>query len=289
MAKNESFITKKVKVADLHLNSGQVEGLPKNPRFIKDEMFAKLVQSLRDAPEMLEARPIVCYDNNGELVVIMGNMRLRALREIGEKETTVKVLPAGTAVEKLREYTIKDNIAYGANDWDILANEWDTEELEAWGMEMPFFDDSALNGEGGDGKPDKEDLQNPYSQNIKAPIYEITGENPPIESLIDTTSLDRILANIEKSKVDEAHKKMLRIAAYRHAVIDFSKMAEFYAHADKEVQELMEDNALVIIDFDKAIEKGYVQLTKKLQSIYDQNPIDPNDVVYDDDTEEAPL
>lgn len=130
----------KIKLSKLNLNSGQVEGLPKNPRFIRDEKYEKLLNSLREDPEMIELREIVAYDNNGELVVIMGNMRLRALKELGEIETTVKVLPSETPVSKLKAYTIKDNVSYGEHDWDALANEWDSDKLADWGLDLPAFD-----------------------------------------------------------------------------------------------------------------------------------------------------
>lgn len=131
--------TQLVKVKDLKNNSGQIEGLPKNPRILKDDKFIKLKKSLQDDPEMLQLREVIAYDNNGELVVICGNMRLRALKELGVKEVPTKILPKETSVDKLRAYTIKDNVAFGEHSWDDLANEWDTEELNDWGMDVPNF------------------------------------------------------------------------------------------------------------------------------------------------------
>lgn len=128
--------TKQIKLTELHLNNGQIAGVPKNPRFIKDDRFEKLKQSLQDDPEFLEARPIVVYDNgDGMLIVVGGNMRLRALREIGVKSAPVFVLPKDTKPEKLRAFIIKDNIGYGEDDYDALLAEWDVEELQLWGIE----------------------------------------------------------------------------------------------------------------------------------------------------------
>ncbi|MBL0304327.1 MAG: ParB N-terminal domain-containing protein [Cytophagaceae bacterium] len=132
--------TQLVKVKDLKNNSGQIEGLPKNPRILKDDKFIKLKKSLQDDPEMLQLREVIAYDNNGELVVICGNMRLRALKELGVKEVPTKILPKETSVDKLRAYTIKDNVAFGEHSWDDLANEWDAEKLEEWGLDLPGFD-----------------------------------------------------------------------------------------------------------------------------------------------------
>lgn len=129
-----------VKISTLKHNTGQIEGLPKNPRFIKDEKYEKLLNSLRDDPEMLQLRELIAYDNSGEIVVICGNMRLRGLKELGVKEVPVKILPTETPVEKLRAYTIKDNVGFGEDDMDLLANEWDRDQLEAWGMDLPAME-----------------------------------------------------------------------------------------------------------------------------------------------------
>ena len=131
---------KNLDISLLEVNKGQLYGLPKNPRFIKDDRYLALKKSIEEAPEMLSIREIVVYPlENGHYVVIGGNMRLRACQEIGYKELPCKILPLETPVAKLREYTIKDNIAFGSNDWDVIANEWDTEELSEWGMEGTDF------------------------------------------------------------------------------------------------------------------------------------------------------
>lgn len=128
---------KNIKIADLEVNNGQIEGLPKNPRFIKDNRFKALVKSIEDAPEMLDYRTLLVVPHDKKYVIVAGNMRFRACKELGYKELPCYVLPEETPAEKLREYAIKDNIGFGADDWDILMNEWDTQELQDWGMEMP--------------------------------------------------------------------------------------------------------------------------------------------------------
>lgn len=140
---------KNLDISLLEVNKGQLYGLPKNPRFIKDDRYLALKKSIEEAPEMLSIREIVVYPlENGHYVVIGGNMRLRACQEIGYKELPCKILPLETPVAKLREYTIKDNIAFGSNDWDVIANEWDTEELAEWGMEgMDFLMDTNNEGD----------------------------------------------------------------------------------------------------------------------------------------------
>lgn len=131
--------TQTIALSKLHLNTGQIKDVPKNPRFIKDERFAALKKSIQDDPEMLNLRELVAYDNNGELVIILGNMRYRAMKELGYKDAPVKVLPTATDAKKLRAYIQKDNIAFGQNDWDLLGNEWDVAELEDFGLECDFL------------------------------------------------------------------------------------------------------------------------------------------------------
>ena len=128
---------KNIKIADIETNKGQIEGLPQNPRFIKDNRFKQLVKSIEDAPEMLDYRTLLVVPHEKKYVIIAGNMRFRACKELGYKELPCYVLPEETPAEKLREYAIKDNIGFGADDWDILMNEWDTQELKDWGMELP--------------------------------------------------------------------------------------------------------------------------------------------------------
>lgn len=112
---------------------------PNNPRVIKDDKFKKLVQSIKDFPKMLELRPIVIDEDN---VVLGGNMRLRALQELGIKE--VPVLYANDLTEEQKkEFIIKDNVGFGEWEWDVLANEWDVDKLTEWGLDTPGFDINA--------------------------------------------------------------------------------------------------------------------------------------------------
>lgn len=128
-----------IEVHKLSLNTGQIPEVPKNPRFIRDERFKKLVKSLEDNPEMLSARELLVYNYDGELIVIGGNMRLRAAKELGFKQLPCKILDDLTP-EQIRAFVIKDNVSFGSDDFESLANEWDSIELEEWGMEVPRFE-----------------------------------------------------------------------------------------------------------------------------------------------------
>jgi len=127
-----------VKISDISFNTGQIPDVPKNPRFIRDERFKKLVKSLEDNPEMLSARELLVYNYDGELIVIGGNMRLRAAKELGFKQLPCKILDDLTP-EQIRAYVIKDNVSFGSDDFESLANEWDSLELQDWGMELPNY------------------------------------------------------------------------------------------------------------------------------------------------------
>ena len=127
-------------IKDIKLN-------PNNPRIIKDDKFKKLVESVKNFPEMLEIRPIVV---NKDMIILGGNMRYKACKEAWIKE--IPVIVADFTEEQEREFLIKDNVSGGEWDWDILANEWDKEELEEWGLDVQF---------------ENEEEQKDISENIK--------------------------------------------------------------------------------------------------------------------------
>jgi len=139
---------------------------PNNPRVIKNDKFKKLVSSIKEFPEMLNLRPIVVDD---DMVVLGGNMRLRACREAGLVE--VPILRASDFTEEQKkEFVIKDNSSFGEWDWDVLANEWNIEELADWGLDIPasYFDD--------DKEPefDKDELDEALDKYINSKVKQIT-------------------------------------------------------------------------------------------------------------------
>jgi hypothetical protein len=116
------------KISEVKLN-------PNNPRLIKDDKFIKLVQSIKDFPEMLDIRPIVV---NADMVILGGNMRFKACKEAGLKEVPV-IIADNLTEEQQREFLIKDNTSGGEWDFEMLANEWDVDLLDDWGLEVPAF------------------------------------------------------------------------------------------------------------------------------------------------------
>ena len=127
----------RIPIAKIEPNKGQIEGLPANPRFIRDEKFKKLVKSIEDNPEMTALREVLVYPHNGKYIIIGGNMRYRAMKELGYKDAICKVLPEDTTPEQLQAYTIKDNAGFGEWDFDLLGNEWDEDLLGDWGVDIP--------------------------------------------------------------------------------------------------------------------------------------------------------
>jgi len=162
----------KVKISDVKTN-------PKNPRLIKDDKFKKLVKSIQEFPQMLELRPIVVDENN---IVLGGNMRLKACIEVGLKE--VFIVKADDLTEQQKdEFIVKDNVGFGEWDWDILANEWDTEKLQDWGLSLPIFLDNLTNNEGYEGLDQLSKLDKFLSAELKRMF--LVYDNETFENVIE--------------------------------------------------------------------------------------------------------
>lgn len=130
------FIFENVPVSRLEMNKGQLKGLPKNPRFFRDNRYEAMRKSIEDSPEMLQLRELIVYPYNDKYIVVCGNLRLRACKELGYNELPCKILAEETPAAKLREYATKDNVSFGENDMDVMMNEWDKSELQDWGIEF---------------------------------------------------------------------------------------------------------------------------------------------------------
>ena len=239
------LITEKIKTSKIKSN-------PDNPRIIKDERFKGLVQSIKEFPEMLELRPIVV---DKDLMVLGGNMRLKACKELKLKDVYITKADNLTDEQK-KEFIIKDNTSFGEWDYSQLS-EWDNEQLNEWGLENWNEEDDDIK--------DKEEV---YTKNIEAPTYEPKNEKPKEEELYNEDKVKELIKKISLSNIEKEEKEFLIKAAYRHTVFNYQSIADFYSHSNKEVQELMEESALVIIDFNKAIENGYVKLSKEIEQSY---------------------
>jgi site-specific DNA-methyltransferase (adenine-specific) len=174
---------------------GKIKKNPDNPRIIKDVKFKKLVQSIKDFPAMLEKRPIVVDEN---MVVLGGNMRLKACKEAGLKEVWIDQAKDWTEEQK-REFIIKDNSGFGEWDWDILANEWDVEQLNDWGLDLPpMFDEPEVEAE----EDYYEEPDNLKVDVVLGDLIEI-GEHRLLCG--DSTASDQVAKLMNGEKADMAH------------------------------------------------------------------------------------
>lgn len=137
---------KKLPLELLDENKGQIEGLPSNPREITQDKFDLLKENIREYPELINYNILKVFPVGDRYVVIGGNMRLRALRELGVEEAVCCVLDGSTDVEDLKAYTILDNASFGQWDWDKLTRDWDVDQLPKWGTSLPVMNTDGLNG-----------------------------------------------------------------------------------------------------------------------------------------------
>lgn len=133
--------TQFIDISKIIYNSGQIDGVPENPRSINRKRLDDLKRSIQDAPEMLELRELIVYPYNGKYIVIGGNMRLKACKSLNYKQMPCKVLDAETPAEKLKQYIIKDNVGFGKDDWEKLSTDWNVDELEDWGMKVQEWEE----------------------------------------------------------------------------------------------------------------------------------------------------
>lgn len=167
-----------IDITKLLYNEGQIDGVPKNPRYLKESEHDKLVKSLADSPEFLEYKPLMVYGlEDGTYVTICGNMRLRVANElrIGGNTNFDKlpcfVLKTDTPIQKIKEYAIKDNVQAGNWDWDELANgEWEIENLDDWGVNTSFLNAGESDADTLDGLFDTEDDKEEKTKDLKITI-----------------------------------------------------------------------------------------------------------------------
>ena len=247
-----------VKLSTLKLND-------RNPRLIKDEAFQRLCESIKRDPQFLVLRPIIIDEEN---IIIGGNQRYRACKHLGMTEVPsswVKVA-MGLTQEERKRFILIDNAPEGMSgtwDFEMLQSDWESFELEELG-----FSDLKIDLDQ-DITKDAISQDDTYTKKIVVPIYEPKGECPDITSLFDHTKSNSLHAEIKDARLPDEVTKFLRLAAERHTVFNFSKIAEFYCHATPKVQDLMEKSGLVIIDFKKAIEYGFVHMTEQLGILSD--------------------
>lgn len=235
----------------LELNVDELIPYENNPRK-NDEAVEKVALSISAFGFKV---PIVIDKNN---VIVTGHTRLKAAKKLGI--TTVPCIMADDLTEEqIKAFRLADNKVSEFSEWDEEKLMKELEELE---MDMSLYGFESLEKE-----LDEISEENPYSKGVKIPQYEPTGEDVPLSSCYDDTKANELIQAIESSEVPEEIKVFLRLAAMRHIVFNFRNIAEFYANASAEVQELMEQSALVIIDINDALANGYVKLSKTVEEL----------------------
>jgi ParB-like chromosome segregation protein Spo0J len=177
-----------IPLSKIEPNSGQIAGVPKNPRFIKDEKFCKLVKSIENDPEFMAYRELLVYAVGEKYVIIGGEMRYRAMKELKYTEAPCKVIAPETTPEQLKAYILKDNSGYGQWDYDILANEYNIELLEECDIELldnsDFDIDSFF-----DGDADSDSAKNDYTKlTVMIPV-DLSEKESEIKELLKATML----------------------------------------------------------------------------------------------------
>jgi len=222
----------KINVSDLKLNKD-------NPRSIEDEKLEKLKKSIKEFPKMMTLRPIVVDSDN---VVIAGNMRLKAIVKLGMKDIPpdwVKKAEDLTEAEK-KEFIVKDNLAFGSWDWEVLKEDWDLDQLENWGLE-------AMEAMEVEGKTETEKLSKLEFEDIYYTPEKIPEIN--LDDCIDTEKMEKKLDVVEKADVSEDIRDVLKLFCYRFLKIDFQRVADFYSfNATEEEKKVIERLRMVLVD-----------------------------------------
>mgnify|MGYP006093493329 FL=1 len=203
---------------------------PDNPRTINKVKFKKLVKSVREFPEMLKLRPIVV---NKEMGILGGNMRFKACQELKLKEVYI-IQATDLTDSQVEQFIIKDNVGYGDWEWDMLANSWDIDKLEDWGVNVPTIKNTELLS----------------GLEYKPMYYEPTKEpNINLEDCLDLTKYNEKIKALDDYDLTKEQKEILKMFAYRFIKIDFESVANYHSfNANEEEQKAIERLRLVLTD-----------------------------------------
>lgn len=246
-----------------------------NARTHSEEQVDQLTKSIK---QFGFNNPILVQD---DLTVVAGHGRLMAAKKLGLEKVPVIKLKHLTK-EQVKAYVLADNkLALNAG-WDdeiLKAELLAIQEAGEVDMEAIGFSDEEMKAliDGVEVEDDTPKDRPEYSKKIDTPVYTPKGESPELHTLVDRTKSIQLLDEINAADLPEDIKQFLWSAAQRHNVFNYNLIAEYYCHASPVVQDLMEKSALVVIDFDKAIENGYVVLSERLQNIYSDSYSAPVD------------
>ena len=251
----------------IKLKISELKPYDKNAKIHTQEQVEQIKKSIQ---EFGMDDPIAVWNNE----IVEGHGRLYACKELGIKEVPIIRLDHLTDEER-KAYTLVHNKLTMNTDFDFELLTGELVDLaEDFDMTQFGFLENSIDL---DEISDEED--NPYTTKINIPQYEIKGEEPEISELCDCTKTEELIKEIESANITKEQKDFLIKSAQRHLGFNYSKIAEYYAHQNKEMQELMEKSALVIIDYDDAIKNGYTELKKEIDLISE----DEVDEEYDED------
>lgn len=244
----------------------------RNSRTHSDAQISQIAASIKEFGFL---NPIIIDGQSG---IVAGHGRVLAAKKLGMDELPV-IDASHLSDAQRRAYVIADNkLALNAG-WDEEMLGIEFAELEGLGFDIQLlgFDAKEIADIVGKQNVDGLDSDNPYSKKIKIPLYEPKGEKPEMAELFNRIKTESLLAAIASADLPDDLRFFLVSAAHRHTEFNYEHIAEYYCHADPDVQVLMESSALVVIDFDKAIEMGYVKLGDKVKEIY----MDEKDIYAD--------
>jgi len=202
---------------------------------------------------------------NKDKTIISGHQRAKVLRDLEYNEIDVVIVDLNKNDEKALNIAL--NKIEGEWDIQLLDDLINDLKMQDYNIDFTGFDIEELNNLFNFELDGQNNEQNKYTDKVDIPQYQITGEKPNIDDLVNISKAQELIDEIKNSNLKEAEKEFLYKSAYRHYIFDYSKIAEYYAHADKEMQELMEKSALVIIDFDDAIKNGYTRLASQIEEM----------------------
>lgn len=232
-----------------YLSVGSLKPYEKNAKKHPAEQVEHIANSIR---EFGFRQPLVLDKNN---VLVIGHGRLLAAKKLG-LDTVPCVRADDLTDEQIKALRLADNKTNESEwDFDLLGGELD----DILGLDMSMF--------GFDAETEDNENEGEYTKKTDIPQYDVQGDDVSLEQLVDREKALALIEEIEGSNVSEEEKTFLKLAARRHYVFNYKKIAEYYASASEEMQELMERSALVIIDYNNAIANGYIKLSKKLEEL----------------------
>jgi hypothetical protein len=283
----ELMIEKTVRIACTGASSASIDDLVIIQKDLKDLSTENYEKLKKEILELGFSEPVSVWKQKNEhgfqLSLLNGTQRIRTLRQMRDKEgytvphipvnwveaddlkqAMKKILSLTSQFGELTQQGLYEFMNDAGLDFAEIESSFRFPEIDMMKFEEEFFRDTV----------DATIDESLYTNKIKAPIYQPTGEKPTMGELYNLSKTESLLKEIDLSDLPQDEKNFLSLAAHRHTVFNYEQIAEYYAHADAKTQRLMESSALVIIDFDRAIEGGFVKMSEKIAALFSKNTQD---------------